>query len=51
MIVLKNKLPRKYEARTFKLVECRSNPTAFLPLNANIGGQTAPNNYVHKESK
>ena len=29
--------------RTFKLIEGKNGPTSFLPLNANIGGQSKPN--------
>ena len=28
-----------------------NDPTAFLPVNAKIGGQIVQNNYAHKESK
>ena len=29
---------RDYETGTFKLTEGKNDPTAFLPLNTNIGG-------------
>ena len=35
--------------RTFKLIEGKNGPTTFLPLNANIGGQSKPNR--NKENK
>ena len=34
-----------------KLIKGRNDPTAFLPLNTNIGGKIVQNSYVHKESK
>ena len=35
----------------FKLVVGKNDPTTFLPLNANIGGQITPDNkYEYKES-
>ena len=37
-------------ARAFKLIKGRDDSTTFLPLNTNIGGQIALNNYAHKES-
>ena len=40
-----------YEAGTFKLVEGKNDPTTFLPLIMNIGGQIVQNNYAHKKSK
>ena len=51
MKALKDKLPREYKTGTFKLVKCRNDPTTYLPLNTNVGGQFAQNNYAQKENK
>ena len=49
--LIKYDLHRKYEARAFKLINGRNDPTTFLPLNTNTGRQIVQNNYAHKESK
>ena len=36
---------------TFKLVEGENDPTTFLPLSTNIGGQTLPNKCGYQEGK
>ena len=39
---------RGIKMRTFKLIEGKNCPTTFLPLNANIGGQSKPNRNTEK---
>ena len=42
MIVQSCRFIRRNKIRTFKLIEGKNDPTKFLPLNANIGGQLKP---------
>ena len=51
MIALKNKFFRKYKTGAFKLIEGKNDPTAFLPLNASIGGLIRSDKYASKENK
>ena len=53
MIVLTNKFFRKYNTstETFKLIEGKNDPTAFLPLIGNIGGPIACHKNKYKENK
>ena len=38
-------------AGTFKLIEGKNDPTTFLPLNENIGGQIRSDKHESKENK
>ena len=42
---------KQYETGTFKLIESKNESTAFLHLNANIGGHIRTDNYESKENK
>ena len=51
MIPLTKKFYRKLETGTFTLIEGENDPTTFLPLSMNIGGQVRPNKYESIENK
>ena len=46
-----NSLEVNTSARTFKLIKGKNNPTAFLPLNVNVGGQIRSDKHKYKENK
>ena len=48
-----NKFFRRYNTskRKFKLVVGKNDPTTFLPLNANTGGQIRSSKHKYKENK
>ena len=37
--------------RTFKVIEGKSDPTTFLPLNTNMGGQTTSHKIKYNKNK
>ena len=49
MLALTKWIFREYETGTFKLIEGKNGLTAFLPLNANIGGEIRPDKYLTEE--
>ena len=53
MTALRNKFCRKYKTNTgtFKLIEGENDPTTFLLLNTNIGGQNTSHQNNYNENK